>query len=126
MNKFIITGNLTKDPELSYSGAGKAYTKFSVAVSRNFDRDKTDFFNCTVFGAQAEALANYQKKGNKVLVDGEVQIDNKDGKYYTNVIAQKVEFLDRKGDKPQQSNQQDNADPFAGQGQEISDDSLPF
>src|SRR5690606_10152738 len=120
MNKFIISGNLTRDPELLYSQTGKAYAKFSVAVTRNFDREKTDFFNCTIFGKRAESLANYQRKGNKVLVEGEVQIENKDGKYYTNVIAINVEFLDSKKQSDNQTTIQSNTqpqtsgDPFAG------------
>ena|SRR5690606_5645729 len=134
MNKFIISGNLTRDPELLYSQAGKPYTKFSVAVTRNFDREKTDFFNCTIFGKRAESLANYQRKGNKVLVEGEVQIDNKDGKYYTNVIASNVEFLDSKKQSDNKTSNQPNTplsantDPFANGGQPISlsDDDLPF
>lgn len=130
MNKFIISGNLTRDPELAYSTAGKAYTKFSVAVTRNFDREKTDFFNCTIFGKRAESLANYQRKGNKVLVEGEVQIENKDGKYYTNVIASNVEFLDSKKQSDNQTSNQPETrvteDPFAG-GTEIDDmEGLPF
>lgn len=133
MNKFIISGNLTRDPELAYSTAGKAYTKFSVAVTRNFDREKTDFFNCTIFGKRAESLANYQRKGNKVLVEGEVQIENKDGKYYTNVIASNVEFLDSKKQSDNQTSNQsapprEERDPFANDGQpiDIQDSDLPF
>ena len=126
MNKFIFSGNLTADPELSYNGEGKPRANFTVAVTREYDRDKTDFFRCTLFSKQAEALSQYQRKGNKILCEARVQIDKKGDNFYTNVIVNSVEFLDRKGDKPQQSNQQDNADPFAGQGQEISDDSLPF
>lgn len=92
MNKFIISGNLTRDPELKYSQTGKAFAKFSVAVTREFDREKADFFNVTVFGKQAENCANYLVKGQSVIVDGRVEIDKVDDKYYTNVIADRVEF----------------------------------
>lgn len=131
MNKFIISGNITKEINLAYSQSGKAYAKFTVAVKRKFDREKSDFFNVTVFGKQAENVANFLDKGSKVLVDGEVQIDNKDGKYYTNVLADSVEFLDsRKGNsnptqnKPTSQHLNTSSDPFAS-GVDISDD-LPF
>jgi len=133
MNKFIFTGNLAQDPSMKYSQAGKAYTKFTVAVKRTFGRDKTDFFNCTAFGKQAESIAQYCAKGSKVLVEGQVNIDKKEDKYYTNIIADRVEFLSTKGKgsdstqtKPSEPNVQDN-DPFAG-GEviDISDDDLPF
>jgi single-strand DNA-binding protein len=115
MNKFIISGNITKEIDLKYSQSGKAYAKFTVAVTRRFDRDKSDFFNVTAFGKVAENVANFLDKGSKVLVEGEVQIDSKDGKYYTNVLAENVEFLDskKKQDKPAQTA----GDPFAGKGQ---------
>lgn len=130
MNKFIISGNITKEINLAYSAAGKAYAKFTVAVTRRFDREKTDFFNVIAFGKQAENVANFLDKGSKVLVEGEVTIDSKDGKYYTNVLADSVEFLDSKKkdnakqDKP--AKREDN-DPFQGSGQiNIDDSDLPF
>ncbi|MCR6096883.1 single-stranded DNA-binding protein [Salipaludibacillus agaradhaerens] len=133
MNKFIITGNLTKDPELAYSGSGVAYCKFTVAVQRNFKKDEVDFFNCTCFKTQAENLANYQVKGNKLLVEGEVQIDKKDDKYFTNVIANNVEYLTPKGQSGQQTQQNNTQqksqdDPFADGSKtiDINDDDLPF
>lgn len=136
MNKFIITGNLTKTPEMKYSQAGNAYTKFTVAVTRPRDRDKSDFFNVTAFGKVAESVANYLDKGSKVLVEGQVNIDNNNGTYYTNVLADNVEFLSKKGETSQSSNQSNtsnpltNNDPFAnndgGQAIEISEDTLPF
>ena len=132
MNKFIFSGNLTREPEMKYSQAGKAYTKFTVAVKRTFDRDKTDFFNCTAFGKQAENIAQYCDKGSKVLVEGQVHIDQKEDKYYTNIIADRVEFLSTKGKgsdsqqtKPSEPPTQDN-DPFPGKPSDISDSDLPF
>lgn len=123
MNVFSIIGNLTKDPELKYSEEGKAYTKFSVAVPRRFNRNETDFFNCTAFGKQAENVAEYCRKGSKVGVVGQVNIDRKEDKTYTNVLVDSVEFLTPKGN--QASGQRD---PFQDDGKpiDISDDSLPF
>ena len=116
MNKFISSGRLTKEPMLSYVGdKNTALTKFSIAVNRERDKDKADFFNVTVWGKQAESCANYLVKGQSVIVDGRVEIDEKDGKYYTNVIADRVEF----GAKPggQASNSGSGDDDF---------DSVPF
>ena len=133
MNKFIITGNITKEIEIKYSAAGKAYSKFTVAVTRKRDREKSDFFNVTAFGKVAENVANYLGKGSRVLVEGEVQIDNKDGKYYTNVLADNVEFLDsKKGNGSQQQNNTNthapstSDDPFSGGTIDIPSDDLPF
>lgn len=133
MNKFIASGNLTQDPELKYSQNGKAYTRFSIAVQRPFDRENTDFFNTTCFGKTAENVASYTKKGDKVLIEGQVQMEKRDDKVYTNVIASQVEFLSSKGKAtqtdqttPQQSERspQDNADHFDGTEVEMND--LPF
>jgi single-strand DNA-binding protein len=127
MNKFIISGNITKEINLAYSTAGKAYAKFTVAVTRKFDREKTDFFNVTAFGKQAENVANFLDKGSKVLVEGEVQIDSKDGKYYTNVLADSVEFLDsKKKDKPAPKQENKEYDPFAGSVDIDDTGELPF
>jgi single-strand DNA-binding protein len=94
MQKFIFSGNLTKDPVIDYGReSGKPFTKITVAVQRKRDREKSDFFNVTIFGNQAERAADFLEKGSKVLVEGEVNIDSKNGKYYTNVLADFVEFL---------------------------------
>jgi len=118
---------------MKYSAAGKAYTKFTVAVQRPFDRDKTDFFNCTAFGKQAENIAQYCAKGSKVLVEGQVNIDKKEDKYYTNIIADRVEFLSTKGKENTQTQRSEQTepnfeDPFASNGKpiDIPDSDLPF
>jgi single-strand DNA-binding protein len=122
MNNFTFIGNLTKQPELKYSPEGNPYTKFTVAVARRFNRDEADFFNCTAFGKSAENVATYCDKGSKVGIVGQVNIDRKDDKYYTNVLCDSVEFLTPMKDKPQ------NNDPFSDAGKpiDISDDDLPF
>ncbi|WMT42808.1 single-stranded DNA-binding protein [Paenibacillus sp. D2_2] len=123
MNVFSLIGNLTRDPELKYSGEGKAYTKFSVAVPRRFNRNEADFFNCTAFGKQAENVAEYCRKGSKVGVVGQVNIDRKEDRTYTNILVDSVEFLTHKGS--QSNNKQD---PFQNDGKpiDISNDDLPF
>lgn len=134
MNVLSIVGNVTADVDLNYSKEGKAYAHFTVAVPREFKRDETDFLRVTVFNAQAENCAKFVQKGSKVGVVGSVQIERRDDKYFTNVIARSVEFLTPKGsggNNSQQSNQSNAGykdDPFANDGKpiDISDDDLPF
>ena len=102
MNKVILIGNLTKDPELSETPSGVAVCKFSLAVSRDYtnaegNRD-TDFFNITVWRGRAENCGKYLKKGNKVAIVGSLQTrsyEDKDGimRYVTDIVASEVEFL---------------------------------
>ena len=87
MNKAILIGRLTKDPELRTTPTGRNVCQFSVAVSRNFTNAngerEADFINCVVWDKQAENLVKYQKKGNQIAVEGRIQTrnyDDKDGK----------------------------------------------
>ncbi len=90
MNKVILMGRLTRDPEVRYSqGASQtAICRYSLAVDRRFKREgepDADFFNCTVFGKGAEFAEKYFRQGTKILVTGRIQQDN-----YTNREGQKV------------------------------------
>jgi len=90
MNKVILMGRLTRDPEMRVSQGDNALNiaKFSLAVDRRFQRNgekETDFFNCTAFGKQADFVDRYLKQGTKILLVGRVQNDN-----YTNKEGQKV------------------------------------
>ena len=88
MNKVILMGRLTRDPEVSSSTTGTTFARYSIAVDRRFKRDgepDADFFNCTSFGKQAEFFERYLKKGTKVVVSGRLQNNN-----YTNKEGQKV------------------------------------
>ncbi len=106
MNKAILIGRLTRDPELRATPAGRNVCQFSIAVNRNFtnangDRE-ADFINCVVWDKQAENLVKYQKKGNQIAVDGRIQTrnyDDKDGKrvYVTEILANSISFLDSRG-----------------------------
>ncbi len=102
MNKVILVGNLTRDPELSETPSGIAVCRFSIAVSRDYanadGNRETDFFNITVWRGRAENCGKYLKKGNKVAIVGSLQnrtYDDKDGvkRYVTDVVANEVEFL---------------------------------
>ena len=106
MNKAILIGRLTKDPELRTTPTGRNVCQFSVAVSRNFTNAngerEADFINCVVWDKQAENLVKYQKKGNQIAVEGRIQTgnyDDKDGKkvYVTEILASNISFLDSKG-----------------------------
>jgi single-strand DNA-binding protein len=135
MNRTILVGRLTRDPELKYTPNGKAVANFTLAVNRQFNREETDFINITVWGKPAENTANFLKKGSLAGVDGRIQTRNyegQDGKkvYVTEVVAESVQFLEPKQGGAKTENKGfvkvDN-DPFAGNGQiDISDDDLPF
>ena len=106
MNKVILMGNLTRDPEIRYSQGENslAIARFSVAVNRRFARQgetDVDFFNCTAFGRQAEFLEKYFRQGSRVLLSGRIQNDNytnKNGEkvYSVQIIAEEIEFAERK------------------------------
>lgn len=102
MNRVILIGNLTRDPELSETPNGVPVCRFSIAVSRDYSNAngtrETDFFNITVWRGRAENCGKYLKKGNKVAVFGSLQnrsYEDKDGikRNVTDVIANDVEFL---------------------------------
>lgn len=98
MNKCTALGRLGKDIELTYSKDGKAIGKFSLGVTRKFNKDITDWFNCVSFGKQAETLAQYVKKGQQLLVSGEIHFgsyDAQDGtkRYTTTLVINEFDFI---------------------------------
>ena len=102
MNKVILIGNLTRDPELSETPSGVAVCRFAIAVSRDYANSEgtreTDFFNITVWRGRAENCGKYLKKGSKVAIVGSLQTrsyEDKDGikRNVIDVIANEVEFL---------------------------------
>ena len=106
MNKVILIGNLTREPETSTTPNGVTVCRFSVAVSRDYananGERETDFFNITAWRKTAENCGKYLKKGNKVAVIGSLQnrtYDDKEGVSHTvtDIIANEVEFLTPKG-----------------------------
>lgn len=101
MNKVILVGRLTKDPEIRYTQSGKAVGNFTLAVDRGYGNKKeTDFIPIVAWGKVAETCGNYLTKGQKVLIDGHIWVNNyeKDGqkRWRTMVVANQVEFLERK------------------------------
>lgn len=107
LNRVILIGRLTKDPELKYTPNGLAVASFTLAVDRfrsNAQGEReTDFIPIVVWQKQAENCANYLGKGSLAAVDGRLQIRSYDGKdgirrWATEVIAENVRFLDRRGE----------------------------
>lgn len=105
MNKVVLIGRLTKDPELRFTpGGGKAVSNFTLAVNRRFKsqgQPEADFIPIVVWGKQAENTANYMSKGRLVGISGSIQTrsyEAKDGikRYVTEVIADEVQFLESK------------------------------
>lgn len=113
MNKVILMGRLTKDPDVRNTGddSSKAIAKYTLAVDRRFKRDgedNADFINCTVFGKGAEFAEKYLSKGIKLVVTGRIQTGsytNKEGQrvYTTDVIVEEQEFAESKNSSNGQS-----------------------
>lgn len=129
MNRVVIVGRLTRDPDLRYTPNGVAVANFTVAANRPFKNaqgeNEADFINCVVWRGAAENLANYMKKGSLIGVDGRIQTrsyDDKDGKrvFVTEVLAESIQFLEPRGTSNQGGYNQtnNNQGQFAqGQGQ---------
>jgi single-strand DNA-binding protein len=104
MNKVILMGRLTRDPEVSSSASGTTFARFSIAVDRRFKREgepEADFFNCTAFGKTAEFVERYLKKGTKVVTTGRLQNNNytnKEGQkvYDVRIMVEEIEFAESK------------------------------
>lgn len=130
-NSVILTGRITKDLELKPAGQTQV-TNFSIAVDNPFKKDDASFFDIVAFGKTAELLNNYCGKGSKILIEGNLKQDRFQDKEGNNrsavrVIANRIEFLDSKGQsnnqpKQQQGQAQDN--PFDNGDDEFLD--LPF
>lgn len=106
MNRVVLVGRLTKDPELRYTPNGVPVATFTLAVNRTFTNQQgereADFINCVIWRKPAENVANFLKKGSLAGVDGRVQTrsyDGQDGKrvYVTEILAESVQFLEPRG-----------------------------
>ena len=107
MNRIILLGRLTKDPEVRYTNTGKVVCQFTLAVDRPFANQEgqreADFIPVVIWGKQAETCVNSLTKGQRALVEGRLQIRSYDGKdgnkhWITEVIADRFEFIERKAD----------------------------
>lgn len=138
MNKVILMGNLTRDPEIRYTQGEKtmAIARFSLAINRRFSRDgetNVDFFNCTAFGKQAEFVEKYFRQGSRMLLVGRIQNDNytnKNGEkvYSVQIMADEIEFAERKqagGNNNSEPEQKKDDDDFMEIPENIESE-LPF
>ena len=132
LNRVILIGRLTRDPELKYTPNGTAVASFTLAVDRSFTNAQgereTDFVPIVVWQKQAENCANYLGKGSLAAVDGRMQVrnyDDKDGirRWVTEVVADNVRFLDRRGEG--RGAEGGSADSIGGS-MGFSDDDVPF
>lgn len=145
INRVILVGRLTKDPDLTYTPSGIAVARFTLAVNRTFTNaggeKEADFINCEVWRKLAENTANFLKKGSLAGVEGRIttgSYEGQDGKrvYTTKVRADSVQFLEPKNsgqrgattqqETPAQSDKTFNGHDYSYTGPEVSDDDLPF
>lgn len=114
MNKVILKGRLTRDPEIRYSqaqnGEQMAIARYSLAINRRGNKDEADFINCVAFGKNGEFAEKWLKKGQEVAIVGRIQTGsytNKDGQkvYTTDVVIDEQEFCGSKQDSQQDSPQ---------------------
>lgn len=151
MNKVILVGRLTRDPEIRYSQGANvmAIASFSLAVDRKFKREgdpAADFFNCTAFGKIAEFAEKYLKQGIKMVVVGHIQNDsytNRDGQkvYTTRIMVDEMEFAESKNSSEGTNTNNNNGstsrpnpsqasattpDGFMEVPDDMGDDELPF
>jgi single-strand DNA-binding protein len=135
MNKVLMMGRLTRDPEVRYSNEGNAVSKFSLAVDRRYKREgqpDADFFNCVTFGKTAEFTEKYLKKGTKVVLEGELQNNNytnKEGQkvYGMQIVVNSLEFAESKSsNSPDRENtQQVDSNDFMNV-PDVAEEELPF
>jgi single-strand DNA-binding protein len=143
LNKVIIMGRLTKDPDFKQTQSGISMCKFSVAVERQFKDSKTgerltDFLDCTAFRGTAEFISRYFTKGNMILVEGNIQnnnyTDNNGVKHYSNnIMVENVSFCGGKNEggtaqtEPAQHRLPENVQDVVNQVEEIiSSQEVPF
>lgn len=146
MNKVVLIGRLTKDPELRYTASNIPAASFTLAVNRPFQNQsgvrEADFINIVIWRKQAETAKKYLSKGSLVAIEGRIQTRNYDGAdgkkvYVTEVVADNFEFLETKGQRSANTDVEFNQDvPTADVGDEpyidfgdsieLSDDDIAF
>ncbi len=134
LNKVILIGHLTKDPELRYTPAsGVAVANFTLAVNRPFTNQQgereADFIPVVVWRKQAENCANYLNKGSQAAVEGRLQVrtyEDREGqrRWITEVVADNVQFLSKKGD--QSPGDKDSYGGLKGDEVNVAEDDVPF
>ena len=128
MNKVVLVGRLTKDPDLRFAaGSGNSVTRFTIAVNRQFKKDETDFISCVAFGKTAEIIAQHFTKGKQIAVSGSIRTGSyaaQDGtKRYTTDVA--VDTFDFIGSGNKETDEQGLKDTF-GDVMSVDDGDMPF
>lgn len=136
INRVVLVGRLTRDPELRRTGTGAAVTSFSLAIDNRTARDgekSTSFFNIVCWNQTAENVAKYVRKGSLVGVEGRLQqrTYEKNGAKVSivEIIADSVQFLESKSDATTQATSPSGNvvdEPYAGEGIDTTSDDLPF
>ncbi|NLB21138.1 MAG: single-stranded DNA-binding protein [Clostridium sp.] len=140
MNKVVLIGRLTKDPELKYTpGSGTAVTTITLAVDRRFSKDgqrEADFIPVVIWGKSAESTAQYMGKGKLLGVSGRIQTrsyEAKDGgrRYVTEVVAEEIKFLEwgnknESNEPSSQGNNNQGYDSSFGDMTPVDDGDIPF
>ena len=138
MNKVILLGRLTKDPELKFApGTGTAICTFTLAVNRMKKDDPADFINCVAFNKNAENIAQYMSKGRQIAIEGNIKTGSytaKDGtkRYTTDINVEKFDFIgSANGNGNNQEYQQNNKNSYSGTPfmdgmTPVDDEEMPF
>lgn len=132
MNKVILIGRLTKDPELRFAaGSGTAVCRFSIAVTRPFKKEETDFINCVAFGKTGETIAQHLIKGKQIAVTGNIRTGSyeaQDGtkRYTTDVAVESFEFIGPKDKNTPDNSQANKPDDVFGEEVPADYGEMPF
>lgn len=138
MNKVILCGRLTRDPEVRYSQDNTAVVRYTLAVNRRFKREgeeqTADFINCVAFGKSAEFAEKYLRQGTKIIVSGRIQTGsytNREGHkvYTTDIVIEEQEFAESKNSNSTQSRPEptpSNMDGFMQIPDDLDSEDLPF
>ncbi|MBS6019973.1 MAG: single-stranded DNA-binding protein [Leptotrichia wadei] len=117
MNVVILMGRMTRDPELKYTSGGKAYTSFTLAVQKT--KDDAEFIDCIAWEKTAETIAEYFRKGRKILVQGRLNVSsyeqNGEKRKSTKVVVSSFEFVESSGTSNNNGGYQQNQ-PYNGNG----------
>lgn len=136
MNRVVLVGRITRDPELRYTQSNIAVVSFTIAINRQFlnaqGEQEADFINCVVWRKQAENLAKFVRKGAQLGVDGRLQsrtyqTQTGETRYVTEVVADSIQFLEPKGQTSTEYQPEVEENPFDDENIDVaSDDDLPF
>lgn len=113
MNLVVVSGRMARDPELKYTSGGKAYTTFTLAVQKT--KDEAEFIDCVAWEKTAENIAEYFRKGNRILIQGRLNVNsyeqNGEKRKSVKVQAFNFEFIDSKNSRNNQNGNKNNYDP---------------